>query len=108
MSVSPELLQICYRSIDDWKINDGKTSGFPAIKGEYHSSAHPREGQNSVQVLDADPEHRQNVSSVNGIRWDKLDEDITVAGLLARARRFYAAPLKPLFYFNKFSQNHRL
>ena len=34
--------------------------------------------------MHADPEHRQKCElSANGIHWDELDEDISVAGLLA-------------------------
>jgi hypothetical protein len=52
------------------ELSDGRTLGIPL-------AWFPR-------LLHADPEHRQKCElSVNGIHWDELDEDISVAGLLA-------------------------
>jgi hypothetical protein len=52
------------------ELSDGRTLGIPLVW-------FPR-------LMHADPEHRQKYElSVNGIHWEKLDEDISVAGLLA-------------------------
>ena len=61
-------------TVDDnsmWvELSDGRTLGIPL-------AWFPR-------LLHADPEHRQKCElSANGIHWDELDEDISVAGLLA-------------------------
>ncbi len=52
------------------ELADGRTLGVPL-------AWFPR-------LLHATPEQRQNCElSINGIHWDDLDEDISVAGLLA-------------------------
>jgi len=52
------------------ELSDGRTLGIPL-------AWFPR-------LLHAAPEQRQNFElSVNGIHWNELDEDISVAGLLA-------------------------
>lgn len=52
------------------ELSDGRTLGVPL-------AWFPR-------LLHATPEQRQNCElSINGIHWDELDEDISVAGLLA-------------------------
>ena len=52
------------------ELSDGRTLGIPL-------AWFPR-------LMHADPEHRQKCElSANGIHWDELDEDISVAGLLA-------------------------
>lgn len=51
-------------------LSDGRTLGIPL-------AWFPR-------LLHAQPEQRQKFDlSVNGIHWDELDEDISIAGLLA-------------------------
>jgi hypothetical protein len=51
-------------------LSDGRTLGIPL-------AWFPR-------LLHATPEQRQQFElSINGIHWDELDEDISVAGLLA-------------------------
>ena len=52
------------------ELSDGRTLGVPLVW-------FPR-------LLHAKPEQRQKCElSINGIHWDELDEDISVAGLLA-------------------------
>ena len=52
------------------ELSDGRTLGIPL-------AWFPR-------LLHASPEQRQKCElSINGIHWDELDEDISVAGLLA-------------------------
>lgn len=52
------------------ELSDGRTLGIPL-------AWFPR-------LLHATPEQRQKCSlTVNGLHWDELDEDISVAGLLA-------------------------
>jgi hypothetical protein len=52
------------------ELSDGRTLGIPL-------AWFPR-------LLHAQPEQRQKFDlSVNGIHWDELDEDISIAGLLA-------------------------
>ena len=52
------------------ELSDGRTLGIPL-------AWFPR-------LLHATPEQRQKCElSINGIHWDELDEDISVAGLLA-------------------------
>ena len=52
------------------ELSDGRTLGIPL-------AWFPR-------LLHAAPQQRQNFElSVNGIHWNELDEDISVAGLLA-------------------------
>jgi hypothetical protein len=52
------------------ELEDGRTLGIPLVW-------FPR-------LLHADPEQRQRVSiSPSGLHWDELDEDISIAGLIA-------------------------
>ena len=52
------------------QLSDGRTLGIPL-------AWFPR-------LLHATPDQRQNCElSINGIHWDELDEDVSVAGLLA-------------------------
>ena len=71
MSTSPRATSVRF---DDWsmwvELDDGRTIGVPL-------AWFPR-------LMNAAPEARANVEiSPGGLHWDALDEDISVAGLLA-------------------------
>ena len=69
MSISAKSVRFDDNSM--WvELSDGRTLGIPL-------AWFPR-------LLHADPDRRQKFElSVNGIHWEKLNEDISVAGLLA-------------------------
>lgn len=69
MSISAKSVRFDDNSM--WiELSDGRTIGIPI-------AWFPR-------LLHATPEQRQRFElSINGIHWDELDEDISIAGLLA-------------------------
>lgn len=69
MNISAKLVRFDDYSM--WvELSDGRTLGVPL-------AWFPR-------LLHAKPEQRQNCElSIDGIHWDDLDEDISIAGLLA-------------------------
>lgn len=69
MSISAKSVRFDDNSM--WvELSDGRTIGIPL-------AWFPR-------LLHATPEQRQHFDlSINGIHWDELDEDISIAGLLA-------------------------
>jgi hypothetical protein len=71
MSFSPEPLAVRFDADSFWvELDDGRTLGVPL-------AWFPR-------LLHASPEQRAQVElSRAGLHWDELDEDISVAGLLA-------------------------
>lgn len=71
MSISPEPLDIRFDDIKMWvDIEDGRTLGIPL-------AWFPR-------LLRASPEQRNAFElSPSGIHWDEIDEDISIAGLIA-------------------------
>ncbi len=81
MSFSPEPLAVRFDEYSFWvDLEDGRTLGVPL-------AWFPR-------LLHATPEERAKVElSRSGLHWDEIDEDISIAGLLAgqgditRARR---------------------
>jgi len=71
MSFSPEPLSVRFDEDQMWvELEDGRTLGIPLVW-------FPR-------LLRATPEQRQDFFlSPDGIHWDEIDEDISIAGLLA-------------------------
>ncbi len=71
MSFSPEPLAVRFDEYSFWvDLADGRTLGIPLVW-------FPR-------LLHASPEAREKVElSRSGLHWDELDEDISIAGLLA-------------------------
>jgi hypothetical protein len=71
MSISPEPLAVRFDDAVMWvDLEDGRTLGIPIVW-------FPR-------LLHATPEQRRDFFiSPSGIHWDEIDEDISIAGLLA-------------------------
>jgi hypothetical protein len=71
MSISPEPLSVRFDEYSFWvELEDGRTLGIPL-------AWFPR-------LLHGTPEQREKVElSRSGLHWDELDEDISIAGLLA-------------------------
>ena len=71
MSFSPEPLAVRFDDYSFWvDLEDGRTLGVPL-------AWFPR-------LLHATPEQRAKVElSRSGLHWDEIDEDISIAGLLA-------------------------
>ena len=71
MSTSPEPLAVRFDEYSFWvDLEDGRTLGIPL-------AWFPR-------LLHGTPEQRQAVElSRSGLHWEELDEDISIAGLLA-------------------------
>lgn len=71
MTISPEPLAVRFDDYSFWvDLDDGRTLGVPL-------AWFPR-------LLHASPEQRADFSlSRDGIHWDVIDEDISIAGLLA-------------------------
>jgi hypothetical protein len=71
MSISPKAVEVRFDDATMWvELEDGRALGVPLVW-------FPR-------LLDATPEQRaQVVIGTVGLHWEALDEDISVAGLLA-------------------------
>ena len=71
MSTSPKASRVWFDEDSLWlELSDGRTLGVPLVW-------FPR-------LLDATPTQREQVEiSTGGLHWEELDEDISVAGLLA-------------------------
>jgi Protein of unknown function (DUF2442) len=71
MSISPEPLAVRFDADSIWvDLEDGRTLGIPIVW-------FPR-------LLHATPEQRNDFFiSPSGILWDEIDEDISIAGLIA-------------------------
>ena len=71
MSISPSAVSVSFDDDQMWvRLTDGRTLGIPL-------AWFPRLAHGS-------PEHRDAVwISPSGLHWDELDEDISIAGLLA-------------------------
>lgn len=71
MSTSVRATEVRFDDAQMWvELEDGRTLGIPLVW-------YPR-------LLRGSPELRQKVSiSASGLHWEELDEDISIAGLLA-------------------------
>ena len=71
MSTSPEAVSVDFDDDQMWvHLDDGRTLGIPL-------AWFPR-------LLHGSPEARRSVSiSPSGLHWEELDEDISIAGLIA-------------------------